>query len=85
MKKKLYRIGNSKEPTPQQMMRMAENLKAAYNGTAVSIRSLANNYENSYFQYGIYVSDYGNHHDFKTWPEAVECYRKLMKDAPDGS
>ena len=76
---KLHRIGNSKEPTPQQMLKMAENLKKVYMMSAM-VRVSATAYTPSEIQYCIYLSDRPQAHEyFKTWPKLLSSYFRLMK------
>lgn len=79
-KQKIHRIGNSKEPTTQQILKMAENLRNKRKGYAtIQVHAWAHTSgSDPYAEY--YISMEGDPgFYFKTWPEALEHYRKLMK------
>lgn len=80
MKKKLYRIGNSKEPNIRQMMKMAENLRSVYNDYC-SIEARAGAFTSSLkIEYVIYIAGKpGTHFPFKSWSRVIRAYRLLME------
>lgn len=86
MKKKLYRIGNSKEPTPERMLKMADNLRSVHRGHCAVIID-ADAYRNSSkIRYAVYVAGLNPGHRYSdTWPDTIMIYRKLMKETPNGS
>lgn len=83
--KRIHVIGNSKEPTIGQMLKMVENLRNTYNVYS-SIDAVATCYNagSSEAKYRIYIEDNCNKYP-ETWPEAIKAYRKLMKGKKDGS
>jgi len=81
MKKKLYRIGNSKTPTPEIMLKMAENLRTKF-GKHCMVRVATDAYDTTQterIQYTIYIQELGSHRHFSTWPEALTEYRNLIR------
>jgi len=77
----MHRIGNSEEPTPRQMMNMAENLRDRLNSDCV-IEAKAKGYLIEGFpkmEYLLYISGDKYMEYFNSWPETIEAYRKLMK------
>ena len=87
MKIKLKRVNNSKEPTTEQMLRMAKNLQRLYK-KACHIDSGAWCFVagNTKIHYDLYVASItGGTQYFKTWPELMQYYRKLIKEGLNGT
>jgi hypothetical protein len=86
--KRIHRIGNSKEPTVSQLIKMAENLRSVYEVFShVSANGKAyGRIKQAYARFQIYVEDktYATE-QYDTWPELLTRYRELMKGAKDGS
>ena len=78
--KKLHRIGNSKEPTSQQMLKMVENLRSKLKEYAVIKTSAWAHSTNSItrMEYRISTNSSKSFRS-KSWPEVIAQYRKLMK------
>lgn len=86
MKKKLYRIGNSKGPTLDQLKRMTFNLRKVYNVYAtVKVGAWAHSVGGDEVEYWIGVGNDVFSGELKSWPETLATYRRLMKEAPNGS
>jgi hypothetical protein len=86
MTQTFHRIGNSKEPTSKQMLHIAQNLQkktgySAYLGVEAWHFSSGNKEVN----YSIYLENFPTTKRFKTWPEVINAYRKLMKGASYGN
>lgn len=79
MKKKLHRIGNSKEPTPAIMMKIVENLSVKFNGY-VNISMSVAVYTGGDTKIDFWISGDSFPGRFRRpWPKALEYYRELMK------
>ena len=78
----MKRISNSKEPTVQQMLSMASNLREKFNRpTKIKIETWDFNipdFESLVVRYEIYIEHLINK-EYKTWPETIAAYRNLMK------
>lgn len=87
MKKKLHRIGNPKEPTIGQMLKMAENLATVCKKPSLVTVDAFDYYtpgDPPRLNYRIYVE--GTYNEYpETWPKTIARYRKLMKGKKDGS
>lgn len=78
----MKRIGNSKEPTPKQMLAIASNLQTHLN-TFVSVIITADSYDHTGMEeveYSLWIASMGRHHNFKSWPKLLTFYRKIMKE-----
>jgi hypothetical protein len=77
---RITRIENSKEPSIGQMLRMARNLQEKHK-VYCSITAEANVFSSGdeRTEFDIYTQT-RNHEYFKTWPEALAYYRKLMEE-----
>ncbi len=88
MKKKLHRIGNSKEPTINQLLKMGENLCTVY-GVYSNVSATAKAFSGRDYavaKFRVYVEDITKAtEEFDKWPELLIRYRKLMKGKKDGS
>jgi len=83
---KLKRVNNSKKPTTEQMLRMAENLQRLYKEPC-HIETGAWCFSNSSTQihYDLYIQHFKSTEHFKTWPELMKFYRELIKEGLNGS
>ncbi len=78
-KKRIHRIGNSKEPTPQIMMKIAENLRTKFNGYAnISMSTIAYTGGDTKTEFWISGDSFPGKFR-KPWPKALAYYRELMK------
>jgi len=83
MRKKLYRIGNSKEPTLDQLQRMTSNLRTSYNVyVTIQARVWAHEDGGRSTSYWFGMKDPYSSAELETWKEVLEKYRQLMKEAP---
>ena len=84
MKRKVNRIGNSKEPTLDQLKRIAYNLQATLKVYAtVRAEAWCHREEEPYVKYWLGLDDPYESRSYDTWPEVLAVYRKLMKEAKD--
>ena len=82
MKIKLKRVNDSKEPTTEQMLRMAENLQRLYRKSCHITAGAWYFYSNvTEIQYDLYIGFItGETRHFETWPELMKFYRELIKE-----
>ena len=82
--KRIYRIGNSKEPTLEILKRIAYNLQATLKVYAtVRVDAWCHREEEPYVKYWLGLDDPYRSDGYETWPEVLAVYRKLMKEAKD--
>ena len=77
----MIRIGNSKEPTPKQMLNMVKNLRKKYNKAAkIYTNAWSFSTGDDELTYGLYLEHFQCSVGFESWPELLKEYRKLMKE-----
>ena len=81
----MYRIGNSKEPTPEILRKVSHNLTEKtlqYSDVSVSCNSIMfADSQTPTLRYGIYIESFNSGTKFyDTWPEVLAKYREIMND-----
>ncbi len=75
-------VERSSEPSIQQMLDMAENLRSKYNEFCV-VKAEARAFDESGtldYEFAIYIARKVGHLEFKTWPTLQDKYFELMSD-----
>lgn len=81
MKKKLYRIDNSKEPTLNQLQRMTFNLCTVRNTYAtIQVRVWTHEDGKERIDYWVGMGSDIPSKEFKSWGEVLNRYSELMKE-----
>lgn len=84
----IYRVGNSKEPSIDQIRRMSYNLQAKYGESAyISVNVWSHSHlqastlDKARITFELYLEHFRVSDKFRAWPDLIKRYRQLMKEA----